>query len=188
MYRNWGHPFSEELPETVGAGKTPPALLGVRALDSFTFQADLRESAPCFLMMCYLPFITKRHVIEGVVQLVPRTPKVQMGPQRSLMERGRGIALAGRMPYTVYTRLLGGICEQYTTSGHSGRHGFRTGSVEQRRPGEKSGPAEQFQEEARPGNIGRRLPLRCAARPDSGGAFAKRRLGSCHHHGLSRSL
>jgi len=39
--------------EAVNQGRIPPEELGVRALDTFTFEVDLTAPAPHFLMLCY---------------------------------------------------------------------------------------------------------------------------------------
>ena len=53
--------------EAVTAGKAPPEQLGVRALDAFTFEVDLRAPAPYFLKLCacYLTLPLPSHTIEA---------------------------------------------------------------------------------------------------------------------------
>lgn len=52
--------------EAVNSGKLPRGELGVRALDAFTFQVDLRSPAPYFLLLCcsFLTLPLPRHAIE----------------------------------------------------------------------------------------------------------------------------
>jgi oligopeptide transport system substrate-binding protein len=56
--------------EAAVAGKIPPEEMGVRALDAFAFQVDLRAPAPDFLMVCYtsMTLPMPRHAIEAARQ------------------------------------------------------------------------------------------------------------------------
>src|SRR5581483_404289 len=53
--------------EAVNQGRISPEELGVRALDTFTFQLDLTAPAPHFLMLCYttMTLPMPRHAIEA---------------------------------------------------------------------------------------------------------------------------
>ena len=63
VYNLYGVTGAKEAVE----GKIPPDDLGVRALDAFTFQVDLRAPAPDFLMLCYtsMTLPMPRHAIEA---------------------------------------------------------------------------------------------------------------------------
>ena len=54
--------------EAVNSGRIPPEDLGVRALDAFTFEVELRAPAPHFLLLCSSVLFTAplpRHAIEA---------------------------------------------------------------------------------------------------------------------------
>ena len=57
--------FYIEGAEAVNAGKLAPDKLGVRVMDTFSFEVSLRAPAPDFLKLCTSGFIMPRHTIEA---------------------------------------------------------------------------------------------------------------------------